>query len=117
MKGFMWVINNWAILVIAIIVVVAVIAAVIKFFKLPRGKQMKKVREWLKYVVTMAEKEYGSKTGQLKLASVYSAFLSKFPWMGMIISYEEFSKLVDDALTWMNTQLADNSNIAAIVRQ
>ena len=103
-----WIASNWYMLVIAAVVVFAVVAAVIKFVKLPTGEQMVRVKEWLKYAVTKAEQAYGSKTGELKLHSVYDAFIAKFPWMSIFISYEEFKTLVDEALKWMNEQLNNN---------
>ena len=71
----------------------------------------------VKYAVTKAEQAYGSKTGELKLHSVYDAFIAKFPWMSIFVTFDEFSKLVDESLDWMNTQLAENNGIAAIVKQ
>ena len=67
-----------------------------KFFKLPRESQIAKVKEWLLFAVMQAEKELGSGTGQLKLRYVYDMFVSKFPYLVQFVSFEFFSKLVDD---------------------
>lgn len=48
--------------------------------------QKKKVIEWLKYAVSMAEKELGKDTGQLKLRRVYDWFIEKFPKLSSEIS-------------------------------
>ena len=54
-----FIINNWyIILAIAAILGVAVVA-VIRYFKLPSEAQLAKVREWLLWAVTEAEKELG----------------------------------------------------------
>ena len=82
---------------------------------MPRGAQLKKVREWLLLAVTQAEKELGSKTGKLKLRTVYDAFLTKFPWLAPVISFDRFSELVDDALEEMRDMLDKNEAVKALV--
>ena len=118
MKSITWIVNNWALIVVLLVAVIAAIAIVVKFFKLPKGQQMEKVREWLKFAVVKAEQEFKEpKTGALKLRNVYDWFVSRFPFMSMIISFNEFSKLVDEALVWMNEQLETNKNIEAVIKQ
>lgn len=90
-----------------VFVIVALIAA-IKIF----GEQ--KVKNWLVYAVTLAESELGSGTGQLKLRSVYNMFVLRFPKLSMIITFERFSDLVDDALDIMREMLKNNK-IADII--
>ena len=60
------------------------------------------VQEWLLGVVTEAEKQLGSGTGQLKLRQVYDKFLEKFP-------FKMFSEMVDKALERMRVMLESNS--------
>ena len=92
-----------------VFVVVALIAAV-KIF----GEQ--KVKNWLVFVVSVAERELGSGTGQLKLRRVYNQFVLQFPKLSMIISFARFSELVDDALDIMKKML-ENEKIANIISQ
>lgn len=70
-----------------------------------------KVKSWLLWGVTTAEKEFGSGTGKLKLAMVYDMFIEKFPKLQAIIPYWLFSKLVDIALIEMREMLK-NSKIS-----
>ena len=88
----------WYLIVIAVVAVVVVAYLIFKFFKLPRASQISKVKEWLLFAVTEAERELGSGTGQLKLRYVYDMFITKFPYLVQFISFEFFSKLVDDVL-------------------
>ena len=81
---------------------------VYKVFQMPTDEQMEKVREWLILAVTEAEKELGSGTGKLKLRYVYDMFLTKFPWLATVVSFETFSGLVDSALNEMRAMLAQN---------
>jgi len=110
-----WMYLNWFVLVALICVIAALACLIYKFIKLPTKKQIEKVKEWLKYAVTMAEKEYGSGTGQLKLRYVYNLFTQQFPWLEPGISFEMFSGWVDDALVWMREQLSSNTSIQGIV--
>ena len=110
-----WLVENWYLVVALIAVIAVVVYAIVKFFKLPTDKQIACVKEWLKYAVTMAEKELQSGTGQLKLRMVYDMFLEKFPQVAKFISFDTFSGWVDEALVWLNRQLDSNKNIKAIV--
>ena len=69
------------------------------------------MKEWLKYAVSLAEKELGSGTGQLKLRQVYDSFVSKYKWISVLISFDKFSELVDEALVWMRTEIDENQKI------
>lgn len=96
-------------------ILVYIIAALILILLLVYAIMTNKVKEWLKYAVTMAEKELGTGTGQLKLREVYDWFLQMFPVFGKILPFSIFSRLVDDALVWMREQLSNNNMINAYV--
>lgn len=100
-----WLIENWYYIVFFIVVI----------FICVYGCMTGKVKEWLKYAVTLAEKELGTGTGQLKLRQVYDWFCNTFPVFSKILPFAIFSKLVDDALEWMRIELEKNENIKAIV--
>ena len=73
------------------------------------------MREWLLGAVTEAEKELGGGTGQLKLRSVYDRFVVRFPWVAMVLPFDVFSEMVDDALAEMRLMLAQNDKIRSYV--
>ena len=106
-----WIANYWPLLVALIAILAVVIFAICKFAKQPRPEQLAKVREWLLYAVTAAQKEFGSGTGQIKLRYVYDKFLTKFPAFAPIISFELFSNLVDEALVKFKEILETNRKI------
>lgn len=110
-----FILNNWYIILAVIAILVGGGYALHSFFKLPSEAQLAKVKEWLLYAVTEAEKELGGGTGQLKLRYVYDMFLTKFPWLVDIISFEMFSDLVDDALVDMRELLQKNQAVKALV--
>ena len=107
--------DNWYIIAAGAAVGVVIGIAVYHFIKLPTSAQLQKVREWLLWAVTEAERALGGGTGQLKLRMVYDAFVARFGWLARIISFETFSALVDDALEEMRELLAKNTAAAAYV--
>ena len=109
-------IENRAIIVVLFIIVIASVSMAYNFVKMPTATQIKALKEWLKYAVAMAEKELKSGTGQLKLRMVYDMALSKFSWLGSLISFEDFSGYVDEALVWFNSQLESNSAVKTLVK-
>lgn len=107
--------NNWFMIVVTICVVIVGGIYIVKFANQPSSEQIKKVKEWLLYAVTLAEKELGGGTGALKLRQVYDQFVVKFPWLAKIISFDKFSKLVDESLDEMNHLLTTNNKIQEFV--
>lgn len=71
--------------------------------------QRKNIKEWLLYAVINAEKNLGSKMGQVKLRQVYDEFILTFPVISKLITFNTFSKMVDTSLEEMKKIL--NSNI------
>lgn len=81
------------------------------FFKLEKQKQIEILKEWLLLAVIRAEKELGGGTGQVKLRYVYDLFIDKFGFLARILSFEQFSMYVDEALELMKHIIASNQNV------
>lgn len=96
------------IIAVIVIILIAIICGGYYFIKLPKDKKVANIKEWLKYAVAEAEKALGSGTGQLKLRMVYDMAVKQFSWIVNFISFETFSAWVDEALEWLNNQLAEN---------
>ena len=110
-----FIINNWYI-ILALAAVLGVAAwYVYRYFNLPSEAQLAKVREWLLWAVTEAEKELGGGTGKLKLRQVYDLFVTRFPWLARIVPFDLFSSMVDDALEDMREMLKNNQAVKAHV--
>jgi len=107
--------ENWAILAVAVIAIVLGVIYAYRFVKLPPEQQLDKVQQWLLWAVVSAERELGGGTGELKLRSVYDLFVARFPWLAKLVSFECFADMVDDALSEMETLLAENKDIHAFV--
>lgn len=108
-------IENWFIIVAVIALFAFVVIAIVKLIKSGNEAQLANLKEWLLYATVEAEKALGSGTGKLKLRTVYDMFLAKFPWLAKIVTFETFSKLVDDALNNMNDLLATNPAVQSYV--
>ena len=111
----MWLAENWYLALTAVVMVVMAVVLVGSFVKLPTKEQIAKIKEWLLYAVTEAEKELGGGTGQLKLRQVYDLFVQRFPAVAALVSFDTFSLWVDEALEQMRELLAKNEHAAAYV--
>lgn len=80
-------------------------------------KYPSKVREWMLYAVTEAERELGGGTGQLKLRKVYDMFLAKFPKLSVFISFATFSSWVDIALDKMREMIEKNAAMQNLINK
>lgn len=110
-----FIMENWPLMVGGLAVVIAAAVAVTRFLGLPTESQLAKVREWLLWAVTEAEKDLGGGTGKLKLRQVYDLFVTRFPWLAKLVSFELFSSMVDDALEEMRDMLETNEAAKAFV--
>lgn len=93
------------------------IAALYYFMTLSKEKRIEMVREWLLLAVVEAEKALGSNTGQLKLRYVYDLFLSKFKYLSLVISFSQFSMLVDEALEIMRGMISNNKQVEQYIKE
>lgn len=109
-------VNYWYVILGIIAILIVVGFAIYKFLGLPTHAQITKIKEWLLFAVTKAEQELGEKTGQLKLHTVYDMFISKFPSTAKLVSFETFSRWVDEALVEMKKMLENNKQIETIVK-
>ena len=110
-------VGYWWLIIIAIAVIIVAINLIKVFLTMPKSKRIKKVKEWLLYAVAEAEKTLGSGTGQMKLRYVYDKFLIKFPFIALLISFETFSKFVDEALKKFNKLLEENEQIKKYIEE
>lgn len=109
------ILENWFYVLALACILYSVASAVKRFLMASPEEQLKKVREWLLYAVTLAEKDLGGGTGKLKLRYVYEMFLDKFPFVAEMVSFEKFSLLVDDTLEEMRAMLDQNKAVADFV--
>jgi hypothetical protein len=75
------------------------------------------IKQWLILAVVEAEKKLGEKTGQLKLRYVYDLFIKRFKFASKLITFEQFSALVDEALEVMRLMIQQNQNVANYIKR
>ena len=112
-----WMVDNWYVLIAFLCIGAVAGIAVYRFIKIPTSEQLDKVREWLLFAVTEAEKELGGGTGRLKLRMVYGMFIDKFSWLVKGVSFEQFLAMVDEALKQMREMLTNNEAVKEFVEQ
>lgn len=111
-----WLVNNLTMLVVIGAVVGVVAYYVKKFSSLTSERQLQKLHEWLLWAVIYTEKELGEGTGVAKLRFCYDLFIQRFPSLVSVISFELFSKYVDEALVQMRKILETNKDVEAYVK-
>ena len=87
------------------------------FYKLGKEKQIEMLKQWLLLAVIEAEKQLGGGTGAVKLRYVYDMFIKRFGFISKIITFEQFSALVDEALEVMRLMIQQNQNVAAYIKR
>ena len=92
-----FIVENWFVIVAIAAVGGSIGYAIYSFVKMPSDKQLNKVREWLLYAVTKAEKELGAGTGKLKLRYVYDMFVARFEWLPFILAFIFIMSVIDDS--------------------
>ena len=102
------IISNWYLYVIALVSGAVIGSLIYNFIKLPNSAKKEKIKEWLIWAVSKAEKELGSGTGKLKLRYVYDMFVTKFEFISRFMPFEDFSNLVDEALEEFNSIISSN---------
>lgn len=112
-----FIVKNWYMILALVCIVIMAIFAVLNFLNLPNDKKIENVKKWLEWAVVEAEKMFGGNgMGSIKLRYVYDLCVSKFPWVGEIISFSQFSLWVDEALEWMENQLKSNKTLSNYVK-
>ena len=104
-------VDYWPVLVAFVCGVVVCLLFAVKFSKEPTERKISMIKEWLFFAVIQAEKELGGGTGQVKLRYVWDMFIKTFPALAPVVSFELFSKLVDEALDQMRHLLETNCDV------
>ena len=107
-------------LLIALIIIAGLCIAgiaLIWFLRLSKQQQMEMLKQWLILAVVQAEKELGGGTGAVKLRYVYDMFIKRFKFISKIITFEQFSALVDEALEVMRLMIQNNKNVVDYINK
>lgn len=107
--------DNIMMIILIVVVLCAIAYCIYEFYNLSKEKQIEMVKEWLLLAVLEAERALGSGTGQVKLRFVYDLFIDKFKYLSLVISFDQFSMLVDDALDVMRDMISNNKQVEGYI--
>lgn len=109
MNFIQFLINYWDLILLFVIAIVLVVLAIFKGNK-------SVVMSMLVSLVTEAEKNFGSGTGTLKMATVIAEIYPKLPTIiKTFITAEKLTKWVEDALIIAKEKWRTNSSIKAYI--
>lgn len=112
MKIINYIMENWYLFFVAIMAIAVTLDVIIYFIKkMPTEKKKEALEKWLLYMIAEAEEKLGSGTGKLKLSYVYNAFITKFPSLSEMITFEDFSNMVDKVLKEFNELVESNNDV------
>lgn len=118
MENFLDFLFNYGLITLSLIVLTIFCAVrVYDFAKQSPNRHLEMIRKWLIVACIEVEKELGSKTGELKLLTVYTMFTSKFKWISRFLSFEQFSFLVDEALVTVRKMIETNPQVMNYVKK
>lgn len=94
-----------------VVVVLIFIAAGIIYFTHEKNA----LQNILLYLCGEAEKKYGEKTGVLKLHYVWDIVCSKYKFLTVFLTFDQFSSMVDECLKGLRHLIETNPYIAGYV--
>lgn len=100
----------WDLILLLVLLLIFGILRLIKLLKTPTQKRQELLLMWLVQAVSLAEKQFGEKTGSLKISFVYDLFIRKYGVLGKFVSRELFETLVDRAIRIMEETLNEEMN-------
>lgn len=105
MKIIEFIINHWSDILLILAAVASLVYAIYK-------KDLSLVRQQLFSLVTEAEREYGSGTGVLKLASVVTAIYPKLPKLfKTLVTEKKLVSVIEDVLTEAKKKWTSNEKL------
>lgn len=111
MNVLTFIVENWDF----ILLIIAAVAAIV-YFAFKGNKSV--VMKMLDALVTEAEKEFGSGTGSLKLASVVASIYPKLPAViKMFITEDILTEWIEDALDAAKEKWKQNAALAQYIGQ
>lgn len=103
-----FILENWDSILGALAIIIVAVLAVVK-------QEKAVIFKMLYALVTEAEKQYGSGTGELKLSSVIAQIYEKAPAAVKVIPVSTLQSWVEDALETAKEKWAKNSNVATYI--
>lgn len=103
MKVINFIQDNQVEIVVTVIILIAVGLLIIKSKK-------SQIYTAALYLVSVAESEWGSKTGKIKFSKVYSAIKKEFPIIGLFLPEKLINKIIEKSLKELKEILDDHKD-------
>lgn len=103
-----FILENWDSILGALAIIIVAVLAVVK-------QEKAVIFKMLYALVTEAEKQYGSGTGELKLSSVIAQIYEKAPAAVKVIPVSTLQSWVEEALEMAKEKWAKNTNVATYI--
>lgn len=101
-------IENWYIVVMAILALIFVAVKILYFYKLPTEEQMKILKKFILSLVVEAREKFTSNMGELKFAAVIEWFYERCPEeLRILVSQEQLERLIQEAYEYMVSYLTE----------
>ena len=107
-----FIVEHFSEIVFGLLGVIFLVSCVITFIKAPPAARKKMIYNILYNLAVKAEKEYGSKTGEIKKKQVIADFYAKYQWLAFFVSENQISDYIDEVVADM-TKYFERNAIAA----
>jgi len=108
--------SNWGLIVIGLVLLSFVVYELAVFYKLPNNQKVKRIKECLLALVTVAAKSYDEGDYDLIVATVYNNFCNKFPILKSIIPIDIVKSWIKEAFDNLKSILATQNKTLASLR-
>nr|DAU76885.1 MAG TPA: holin [Caudoviricetes sp.] len=101
-----WIIENWQVIVAAAAACILAYSQIKKFMKLSDEQKKEKALELIRgaalSLMANAEAIFKGETGEIKKSECYHQICAEFPWIAELVSFEQFSQIIDDTMDKFN---------------
>lgn len=102
-----WIFDNWFILIVFLCVLYATILHINQFLILSPKQRKEVMKDTILDLVLEAEKQLGSKTGEMKLQLVIKSFYKKYPIAKFLIKEDRLIAFIEDSVQKMKETLEE----------
>ena len=107
-----FIVDHFSEIVFAALGVFVLVSFIVNLIKAPPAARKKIIYNILYSLCVKAEKEYGSKTGEIKKKEVIATFYAKYPWLSFFVSEDQISDMIDQVVSDM-TKYFEKNTVAA----
>lgn len=98
--------------------IICIVLIILFLVYLYRKGQKKLLNEILFYLVTLAEEQFGSGTGELKFAAVSTWLYDRLPAIARVLfTKKQIDNMIENAVEKMKDYLANNPQAKALILQ